>query len=119
MAGNDGWDDDAVRERFERVEDGPGEPYGSGGPQHVAEQADPHPLTGALVDAAVETGLPCRECFNGRDLDGAGFTDLIQQDGRRHSAADALLKPVLDRDGETDRASAATRTAMPTRWSTC
>ena len=96
-AGNDGWDYDAVRERFERIEDGPGDPYGTGGPQHVAEQSDPHPLTDAFVDAAVETGLPRRECFNGGDLDGAGYTDVIQRDETRHSAADAFLKPVLDR----------------------
>jgi choline dehydrogenase len=100
-AGNDGWDYDAVRERFERIEDGPGGPYGTGEPQHVAEQSDPHPLTGAFVDAAVETGLSRRECFNGGDLDGAGYTDVIQRDEKRHSAADAFLKPVLDRPGLT------------------
>jgi len=108
-AGNDGWDYDAVRERFERIEDGPGEPYGAGGPQHVARQNDPHPLTEAFVDAAVETGLTRRDCFNGGDLDGAGFTDVIQRDDERHSAADAFLNPALDRPSLTVETRAQVR----------
>lgn len=88
-AGNDCREYDAVHERFERIENGPGEPYGTGGSQHVAEQGDPHPLTEAFVDAAVETG--------------------IQRDGKRHSAADAFLKPVLDRSTLTAETGARVR----------
>jgi len=107
--GNDGWDYGTVRECFERIEDGPGEPYGTGGPQHVTGQDDPHPLTEAFVDAAVETGLARRESFNGGDLDGAGFTDVIQRDAKRHSAADAFLQPVLDRPSLTVETGAQVR----------
>lgn len=108
-AGNDEWDYDAVRERFERIEDGPDEPYGTGGPQHVAEQSGPHALTGAFVDAAVETGLQRRTSFNGGNLDGVGFTDVIQRDEKRHSAADAFLKPALDRASLTVETGAQVR----------
>jgi len=108
-AGNDGWGYDAVRDRFERLEDGPGNPYGSGGPQHVAAQTDPHPLSSAFVDAAVEAGLQRRACLNDGSLDGVGYTDVTQKGHERHSAADAFLKPVLDRPSLTAETGARVR----------
>jgi len=96
-AGNEGWGYDAVIERYERIEDGPDEHYGTGGPQHVTRQDDPHPLSAAFVDAAVETGFGRRDCLTTPETDGVGFTHVVQKDGKRHSAADAFLKPVLDR----------------------
>ncbi|PSQ18278.1 choline dehydrogenase [Halobacteriales archaeon QS_8_69_26] len=108
-AGNDGWDHETVIERFERIEDGPGDPYGEGGPQHVAEQGDPHPLSSAFVDAAVETGLRRRECLNDGPPEGVGYTDVIQKGHERHSAADAFLKPVLDRPSLTAETGARVR----------
>jgi len=108
-AGNDGWDHDTVVERFERIEDGPGDGYGSGGPQHVATQADPNPLTAAFVDAAVATGLRRRDPREVWGADGAGLTHVIQKDGKRHSAADAFLKPALDRSTLTVETGAQVR----------
>jgi choline dehydrogenase len=50
------------------------------------------------VDAAVATGLPPNDDFNARCDEGAGLLEVTQRDGRRHSAADAYLAPVRDRD---------------------
>jgi choline dehydrogenase len=45
-----------------------------------------HPLSAAWLESARAHGLP------------AGFFQLTQRDGRRHSAADAYLRPALTRD---------------------
>lgn len=108
-AGNDGWSYDAVVDRFERFEDGPGDHYGSDGPQRIAGQPDPHALTEAFVDAAVETGLRRRDCLNAPEPDGVGFTDVTQKGRERHSSADAFLKPVLDRTTLTVETGARVR----------
>jgi len=108
-AGNDGWDPDTVIERFERIEDGPGDHYGSGGPQQIEQQDSPHPLSSAFVDAAVETGLQRTRSLNDGALDGVGFTEVTQQGHKRHSAADAFLKPVLDRASLTAETGARVR----------
>ncbi|MFB6183881.1 MAG: GMC family oxidoreductase [Haloarculaceae archaeon] len=111
-AGNEGWDYESVRPHFERIEDGPGPPFGTGGPQHVAPQSDPSPVTEAFVDAAVETGFPRRSTVDGPKLDGVGFTHVVQKDGKRHSAADAFLKPVVDRARLTAETGATVRRVL-------
>jgi len=108
-AGNDDWDYDTVIESFERIEDGPGEHYGSGGSQHITRQSDPHPLSSDFVDAAAETGLRRRDCLNTSDIDGVGFTEVTQKGHKRHSAADAFLKPALDRATLTAETGARVR----------
>ena len=108
-AGNNGWDYDTVIECFERIEDGPGEHYGSDGSQHITGQSDPHPLSSEFVDAAAETGLRRRDCLNTSDIDGVGFTEVTQKGHKRHSAADAFLKPALDRATLTAKTGARVR----------
>jgi len=107
--GNDGWDYETVIERFKRIENGPDGYYGTGGPQHITSQQNPHSLSTAFVDAAAATGLQRRECLNGRDLKGVGYTEVTQKDHKRHSAADAFLNPVLDRSGLTTATGAQVR----------
>jgi len=107
--GNNDWNYDTVIERFERIEDGPGEHYGSDGPQHITRQSDPHPLSSEFVDAAAETGLRRRDCLNTSDIDGVGFTEATQKGHKRHSAADAFLKLVLDRATLTAETGARVR----------
>ena len=51
----------------------------------------------SLQEAAVESGLPRNEDFNGERQEGAGLYQLNQKDGQRHSAADAYLRPALGR----------------------
>jgi choline dehydrogenase-like flavoprotein len=75
--GNDGWSYAEVLpyfKRFEHRERGADAFHGAGGPYNVAELRDPHVLRLAFVEAAVETGLPRNDDFNGTNQEGVGCT---------------------------------------------
>ena len=98
-AGNPGWDYDDVLPLFKRSEDfdrGADGFHGAGGPLAVMSRYEPHPVTAAAVAAAQEAGIPFNDDHNGAELDGVGFCQLTIRDGRRHSVAEAFLRPVLD-----------------------
>ena len=102
--GNDGWAYEDVLPYFKRAEHnerGPSECHGTGGPRNVADQQSPNELSEAFVEAGEAVGLPHNEDFNAGDQSGVGLYQLTQKDGERHSAADAYLKPVLDRPNLT------------------
>ncbi|MFB6205350.1 MAG: GMC family oxidoreductase [Haloglomus sp.] len=107
-ATDDGWGPDSVAAYYGRLEDAESGPLGSGGPQHLDPVTDPHPVTSALVEAAAATGLNRAESV-ARDAEGVGYCDVIQKGGERYSAADAYLKPVLDRDSLTAETGAEVR----------
>lgn len=93
--GNDGWSYAEVLpyfRRFENRERGAGPFHGSGGPYNVAELRDPNELSLAFVRAAVETGLPRSDDFNGARQEGAGLYEVMQKDGERCSNARAFLR---------------------------
>jgi choline dehydrogenase len=97
--GNHGWGYADVLPLFKRSEDfdqGASEFHGAGGPLHVRSTYEPHPVNAAAVAAAVEAGIPLNEDHNGEVLDGVAFCQLTIRDGRRLSAAEAFLRPVLD-----------------------
>jgi len=106
--GDEAWGVDGATEYYERLEDAESGYLASGGPQHLAAVTDPHPVSAALVEAAVEAGLD-RGKQVARDAEGAGYCDVIQQGGERYSAADAYLKPVLDRSTLTVETGARVR----------
>lgn len=56
-----------------------------------------HELTQAWIGAVHEAGVPYNDDFNAGELVGVGPFPISQKDGKRHSAADAYLKPALDR----------------------
>lgn len=100
--GNEGWGYEDVLPYFKRAEtlDSPrGDPgyHGTEGPLNVTDPQDPRPLAERFVDAAAEAGLPRNDDFNGEQQEGTGLYHVTQKDGKRCSAADAYLKPVLDR----------------------
>ena len=102
--GNDGWGYEDVLEYFKRAEHnerGPSEYHGTGGPRNVADQQAPNELTEAFIEAGAAAGLPHNDDFNAGDQSGIGLYQVTQKDGERHSAADAYLKPVLDRPNLT------------------
>ncbi|MFA9502037.1 GMC family oxidoreductase [Natrinema sp. H-ect1] len=102
--GNEGWGYDDVLPYFKRAEDnarGPSASHGVGGPRHVDDIRSPNELSEAFVKAGQAVGLSHNEDFNAGDQEGVGFYQVTQEDGRRHSAADAYLKPVLDRPNLT------------------
>jgi choline dehydrogenase-like flavoprotein len=97
-AGNEGWGYDDVLPLFKRSEDfdrGADEYHGSGGPLSVVSRYEPHPLIAAAVAAAQEAGVPFNDDCNGAEVDGVGFCQLTIKDGRRHSVAEAFIRPVL------------------------
>ncbi len=100
--GSKGWSWDDVEPYFIRAEDNgrgavPG--HGVGGPWHVSDPTDVHPLTDMFVAAAVEAGLPYNPDFNHGEQDGVGtYQRNIDERGRRASVFTSYLEPVLDRD---------------------
>jgi choline dehydrogenase len=60
-----------------------------------------HPLSAAWLESALARGLPANDDFNGDRQEGAGTFRLTQRGGRRNSAADAYLRPALERDNLT------------------
>jgi choline dehydrogenase-like flavoprotein len=99
-AGADGWDWEDVLPYFLRSEDnarGASEYHGAGGELRVDEQRSPRPLDQRLLDAGVAAGIPRIADYNGPEQDGASMFQVTQRNGRRWSAADAFLRPALDR----------------------
>jgi choline dehydrogenase-like flavoprotein len=93
-----GWKD--VLPYFLRSEDnvrGASEHHATGGPMRVAEQRSPRPLNRRMLDATAAAGIPAVADINGAEQDGAAAFQVSQRNGRRWSAADAFLRPVLGR----------------------
>jgi len=102
--GCDGWGYTDLLPYFLRSENnsrGASAFHGAGGPLSVQDQKHKSPLTAAFVEAARRSGLPANDDFNGPRQDGAGFYQVTQRGGRRWSAADAYLHPVMDRPNLT------------------
>ena len=99
--GNAGWGYADVLPYFKRAENqqrGASEFHGVGGPLDVCDLRHRHPLARAFVAAAEEAGFARNDDFNGASQEGAGFYQVTQRRGRRWSAADAYLRPVLHRN---------------------
>ncbi len=97
-----GWDYESVLPYFKKSEDydrGPSDHHGAGGPMHVLSEFEPHPVLGAIIEAAVEVGYPYNDDFNtGEPPYGVGLCHLTIKDGRRQSTAVAFLLPAMKRD---------------------
>jgi choline dehydrogenase len=102
-AGNAGWGYDSVLPMFRRIEDnsrGASEHRGAGGPLRVSDCVDPHAGHAAFLGAAAELGYKATAAwdFNVPEFENAaGYYQKNIKDGRRHSAAEAFLLPVLAR----------------------
>jgi len=111
--GNAGWSYDDVLPLFKRSEDfdrGADAYHGAGGPTHVLTRYEPHPLTASVVAAAQEAGVPLNDDYNGESIDGVSFCQLTIEDGVRHGAFTAFVRPVLGAPNLTVRTGArATR----------
>jgi choline dehydrogenase len=99
-AGNPGWGYEDLLPLFRRSqgqERGGSLYHGADGPLNVADQRDANPLSCAFVDAARELGYPINDDFNGVEQEGFGFYQVTCKGGERWSAADAFLKPAMQR----------------------
>ena len=98
--GNRGWSYQDVLPVFkmsEHFERGGDELRGGGGPLNVADMREEHEILDAFVDAGVEAGYPRNPDYNGASQEGFGYYQVTQKNGERFSAADAFLKPAMNR----------------------
>jgi choline dehydrogenase len=98
--GNPGWSYEDVLPYFRRSEDqarGDDEFHGVGGPLKVSDIPDRRAICEAFIAAAVETGIPRNDDFNGARQEGVGYFQTTSRGGFRCSAATAYLKPARGR----------------------
>src|SRR5271163_1089892 len=101
--GCEGWAYDDVLPYFKKAEDqerGPDEFHGSGGPLHVSNPVR-CALGDAMVQAALEAGVPANNDFNGAKQEGAGYYQTTTTNRRRWSSARAYLGPARGRQNLT------------------
>jgi choline dehydrogenase len=98
--GASGWGWSDVLPYFLKAEDnqrGQSEFHGSGGPVRIEDPRSPRKLTGRIMAAVESSGVPRIEDYNGPEQDGVTPVQVFQKNGRRWSAADAYLRPVMKR----------------------
>jgi choline dehydrogenase len=102
--GATGWAHDDMRPHFKRSESAVGrdpEYRGTDGPLIVGPPEDLSPDALMFQEALVEAGCPVTDDISGRHQVGAYVVDMNVVKGRRQSAADAYLRPVMGRDNLT------------------
>jgi len=95
-----GWDYASVLPFFRKAEDqerGEDEFHGVGGPLRVSDQRFRNEIIDAVIEAAVQAGIPRNDDFNGATQEGVGYYQGTIGSGRRWSAATAYLKPARNR----------------------
>jgi choline dehydrogenase len=98
--GCEGWDWDNVLPFFKKAQNqqrGGSELHGTGGPLHVSDIPHEWPLAQAMIDAAVQAGIPRNDDFNGPQQEGAGYYQFTVNKNRRWSSARAYLGPARGR----------------------
>jgi choline dehydrogenase-like flavoprotein len=99
-AGAKGWGFDDLLPYFKRTERVPRHDpavRGQEGPLAPSIVTDPHPLSLAAIEAARTLGHPIVDDISSGLDEGFGWSEFTIVDGKRQSAADAYLLPVLDR----------------------
>ena len=97
--GCEGWDYDSVLPFFKKAENqerGSDQFHGVGGPLRVSNPVR-SPLGDAMVEAAIEAGVPANPDFNGARQEGVGYYQTTTGNRARWSAAKAYLKPARGR----------------------
>jgi choline dehydrogenase len=70
---------------------------GTDGPMTISATSERHPVAAAFMNACKELGYPVCDDLNGSQPEGACWYDRNIVGGARQSAADAYLRPALDR----------------------
>ena len=110
--GNLGWGWDDVLPYFKKSEDqarGASSYHGTGGPIHVSDVSERHPISNAMIDAGVQAGLPFNDDVNDGDQEGISYYQLTIKKGRRVSGAPSFLKPAMSRKNLTVETNALTQ----------
>ena len=95
-----GWDWASVLPFFRKAQDqerGESEFHGVGGPLRVSNQRFRNEIIDAVIEAAVQAGIPRNDDFNGAKQEGVGYYQATIGNGRRWSAATAYLAPARNR----------------------
>jgi choline dehydrogenase len=95
-----GWDYESVLTFFRKAENqerGEDEFHGVGGPLNVTDAHYKHEIIDAIIEAAVQAGIPRNRDFNGATQEGVGYYQATVGKGRRWSSATAYLKPARGR----------------------
>lgn len=99
-----GWDFDSVLPLFLRSEnhvDGAGDWHGAGGPLLVERVTRPHPTSEAFIEAASALGHRVTDDFNCATMNGVGYNHITSRSGRRCSAWQSFVAPMLGHPGLT------------------
>jgi choline dehydrogenase len=107
-AGDPAWSYASVLNIYRRIEDWHGAPdpkyRGTGGPVFVQPAPDPNPIAPAMLEGARSVGIPTFENQNGRMMEGAGgssIMDIRLRDGKRQSVFRSYTFPYMDRPNLT------------------
>ena len=73
--------------RSEHQERGTDDFHGEGGPLNVSDMTEQHPISGALLEAAVEAGIPRSPDINAAHQEGVTWFQFTIKNGQRHSTA--------------------------------
>jgi choline dehydrogenase len=93
-----GWNDVAPYFRMSETYAGGSDALrGGDGPLKVEEVTHRNPTNDAILAAFHELGVPQSRDYNGPDQYGAFYYQTTMHEGRRCSAADAFLRPVMSR----------------------
>jgi len=98
--GCEGWSYADVLPYFKRAEHqerGADEWHGCDGPLNVSDFTEQHPISAALLEAAVEAGIPRSKDINGAEQEGVSWFQCSIKGGKRHSTAVGYLHPVMNR----------------------
>ncbi|SMR83208.1 choline dehydrogenase [Aliiroseovarius halocynthiae] len=103
--GADGWSYADVLPYFKRQESwhdsghgGDADWRGKNGPLHVTRGPRKNPLFHAFVEAGKQAGYEVTDDYNGQKQEGFGPMEQTVWKGRRWSAANAYLRPALERE---------------------
>jgi choline dehydrogenase len=102
--GNVGWGWSDVLPYFKRSENqirGPGDAHGVDGELNIDDLRATWEILEAFRKAAIQTGIPATEDFNGGESEGVGYFQVTQKNGRRMSTSRAFLKPASSRKNLT------------------
>lgn len=97
-SGLDGWSYADVLPYFRRSETwsrGADEYRGGNGPLSIVPASSKDDLLEAFIEAGGASGLPYNADYNGATQDGMGRGQFTIRNGRRHTAADAYLRPAM------------------------
>ena len=119
--GCEGWDWASVLPYFRKAEDqerGESEFHGVGGPLKVSDSRFRSEIIDAVVEAAVQAGIPRNADFNGSSQDGVGYYQSTVGSGRRWSSRGRLSEARAEQK-EPRRHAERARDPHPDRGRPC